>query len=208
MNHEPALSGKLLELLKEVAPGVSHVLVLVNSGSDANLIELRGIEAAASSFGVQVSSGTVRDGSEIESAIEAIGRTPNAGLIITGGIPIDDRRKLIFALAARYRLPAVYIERYRRKLIFALAARYRLPAVYIDRYFAIDGGLLSYGPDVIDMYRRSATYVDRILKGEKPGDLPVQAPVKYELVINLNAAKAIGLAVPPTLLARADRVIE
>jgi putative ABC transport system substrate-binding protein len=186
MNHEPALSGKWLELLKEVAPGVNRVLVLVNSGSDANLIELRTIEAAAASFGVQVSSGTVRDASEIESAIEAIGRTPNAGLIITSGIPITDRRKLIFALASRY----------------------RLPAVYNFRFFAVDGGLLSYGPGDLDMYRRSATYVDRILKGEKPGDLPVQAPVKYELVINLNAAKAIGLLVPPTLLARADEVIE
>jgi putative ABC transport system substrate-binding protein len=186
MNHEPALSGKWLELLKEVAPGVSRVLVLVNSGSDSNLIELRAIEAAAPSLGVQVSSGTVRDAGQIESTIEAVARTPNAGLIITAGIPITDRRKLIFALASRY----------------------RLPAVYNFRFFAVDGGLLSYGPDDLDMYRRSATYVDRVLKGEKPSDLPVQAPVKYELVINLNAAKAIGLIVPPTLLARADEVIE
>jgi putative ABC transport system substrate-binding protein len=186
MNHEPALSGKWLELLKEVAQGVSRVLVLVNSGSDSNLIELRAIEAAAASLGVQVSSGTVRDAGQIESTIEAVARTPNAGLIITAGIPITDRRKLIFALASRY----------------------RLPAVYNFRFFAVDGGLLSYGPDDLDMYRRSATYVDRILKGEKPSDLPVQAPVKYELVINLNAAKAIGLIVPPTLLARADEVIE
>jgi putative ABC transport system substrate-binding protein len=186
MNQEPALSGKWLELLKEVAPGVDRVLVMVNSGSDANLIELRAVEAAAPSFGVQVSSGTVRDASEIESAIEAIARAPNAGLIITPGIPINDRRKLIFALAARH----------------------RLPAVYRDRLFTVDGGLLSYGPNILDMYRRSVTYIDRILKGEKPGDLPVQAPVKYELVINLNAAKAIGLTVPPTLLARADEVIE
>jgi putative ABC transport system substrate-binding protein len=186
MNQEPALSGKWLELLKELAPGVNRVLVLVNSGSDANLIELRAIEAAAPSFGVQVSSGTVRDASEIESAIEGIARTPNAGLIITPGIPINDRRKLIFALASRY----------------------RLPAVYMFRFFTVDGGLLSYGPDFLDMYRRSASYVDRILKGEKPGDLPVQAPVKYELVINLNAAKAIALTVPPTLLARANEVIE
>ena len=132
MDHEPALSGKWLELLKEVAPGVNRVLVLVNSGSDANLIELRAIEAAAPSFGVQVSSGTVRDGSEIESAIEVIGRTPNAGLIITAGIPITDRRQLIFALASRY----------------------RLPAVYNFRFFAVDGGLLSYGTDDLDMYRR------------------------------------------------------
>ena len=185
-NQEPALSGKWLELLKEVAPGVNRVLVLANSGSEANLIELREIEAAAAFSGVQVSSGIVRDAGEIESAIEAIGRTPNAGLIITPGIPINDRRKLIFALANRY----------------------RLPAVYIFRFFAVDGGLLSYGPDILDQYRRSATYVDRILKGEKPSDLPVQAPVKYELVINLNAAKAIGLDVPPALLARADEVIE
>jgi putative ABC transport system substrate-binding protein len=186
MNQEPALSGKFLELLKEVAPGVDRVLVLVNSGSEGNLIQLRTIEAAAASLGVQVLSGTVRDASEIESTIEAVARTPNAGLIITPGIPINDRRKLIFALASRY----------------------RLPAVYNFRYFAVDGGLLSYGPDDLDTYRRSVTYVDRILKGEKPSDLPVQAPVKYELVINLNAAKAIGLTVPPTLIARADEVIE
>jgi putative ABC transport system substrate-binding protein len=164
MNDEPALSGKWLELLKEVAPGVNRVLVLLNSGSPANRIELRTIEAAAPSFDVQVSSETVRDASEIESAIEGIARTPNAGLVITPGIPITDRRKLIFALASRY----------------------RLPAVYTLSFFAVDGGLLSYGPDILDMFRRSATYVDRILKGEKPGDLPVQGPVKYELVINLS----------------------
>jgi putative ABC transport system substrate-binding protein len=186
MSQETALSGKWLELLKEVEPRVSRVLVLVNSGNDPNVINLRTIEAAAASFGVQVSSATVRDAGEIESAIEAAARTPNAGLIITPGIPINDRRKLIFALASRY----------------------RLPAVYMFRFFTVDGGLLSYGPDILDMYRRSAAYVDRILKGEKPGDLPVQAPVKYELVINLNAAKAIGLTVPPTLIARADEVIE
>jgi putative ABC transport system substrate-binding protein len=186
MNKEPALGGKWLELLNEVAPGVNHVLVLVNSGSDANLIALRTIEAAGTSFSMQVSSGIVRDDSEIEIAIERIANTPNTGLIITPGIPINDRRKLIFALASRY----------------------RLPAVYEMRFFAVDGGLLSYGADTLDMYRRSVTYLDRILKGEKPGDLPVQAPVKYELVINLNAAKAIGLAIPPTLIARADEVLE
>jgi len=167
MSVETALTAKRLELLKEIAPGVSRVLVLVNSGIDANLIALRAIEAAAPFFGVQVSSGIVRDGSEIESAIEGIART-----------------------------------------LFALASRYRLPAIYSFRYFGVDGGLLSYGPDIVDMYRRSVTYVDRILKGEKPGDLPVQAPVKHELVINLNAAKAMGLTVPPMLLARADEVIE
>ena len=186
MSSEPALSGKWLELLKEVAPGVGRVLVLVNSGSDANLIHLRAIEAAATSFGAQVSSAAVRDASEIESAIDAVGRTSNSGLIGLPGVTISDQRKLIFALASRY----------------------RLPAVYMFRYFAVDGGLLSYGPDVLDMHRRSVTYIDRILKGEKPGDLPVQAPVKYELVINLNAAKAIGLTVPSTLLSRADEVID
>ena len=144
------------------------------------------MEAGAANFGVQALSGAVRDAGEIESAIETIARAPNAGLIVTAGLPINDRRKLIFALASRY----------------------RLPAVYPYRFFALDGGLLSYGPDSLDMYRRSATYIDRILKGEKPGDLPVQAPVKFELVINLNAAKAIGLTVPPTLLALADEVIE
>jgi putative ABC transport system substrate-binding protein len=142
--HEPALYGKLLELLKEVAPGVSRVLVLGNSGSAANLIASRVVEAAAASFGVQVSFGIVRDASEIESAIGGVARTPNAGLIVTAGIPINDRRKLIFALASRY----------------------RLPAVYTYRYFTVDGGLLSYGPDTLGMYRRSANYVDRILKGE------------------------------------------
>jgi len=176
----------LLELLKKVAPSVNRVLVLGNSGSDANLIVSRVIEAAAASFGVQVSFAIVRDGSEIESAIEGIARTPNAGLIVTAGIPINDRRKLIFALASRH----------------------RLPAVYFHRFFTADGGLLSYGPDLLDMYRRSATYIDRIFKGEKPGDLPVQGPVKYDLVINLYAAKAIGLVIPPSLLALADEVIE
>jgi putative ABC transport system substrate-binding protein len=186
LSREPALSGKWLELLKEIAPGVDRVLVLVNDGSDASLIELRAIEAAAMTFGLQVTAHTVRDAGEIESAIGAVGHTPNTGLIITAGIPINDRRRLIFALASRY----------------------RLPAVYPYRFFAADGGLLSYGPDSLDMYRRSATYVDRILKGEKAGELPVQAPEKYELVINLNAAKAIELTVPPTLLTRADEVIE
>jgi putative ABC transport system substrate-binding protein len=145
MNMEPALSQKWFELLKEVAPDVNRVLVLMNSGSDANLIESRAIEATAASFGVQVSSATVRDASEIESAIEAVGRTPNAGLIVTPGIPINDRRKLIFALASRY----------------------RLPGVYMHRFFAVDGGLLSYGPAEHDMFRRSASYIDRILKGER-----------------------------------------
>ena len=144
-----------------VAPEVSRVLVMANWGNDANQSALQVIEASAPSFGVHASSVAVRDAAEIESAIEAVAREPNAGLIVIAGLPINDRRKLIFALASRY----------------------RLPAVYMFPFFTVDGGLLSYGPDTLDMYRRSATYVDRILKGEKPSDLPVQAPVKYELVI-------------------------
>ena len=158
-NVEPQFAGKYLQLLKEVAPGLNRVLVMVNAGNDANQSILRVIEALAPTFGVQVSSAAVRDAAEIESAIEAIARQPNAGLIIPAGIPINDRRKLNFALAARY----------------------KLPAFYLFRFFVVDGGLMSYGPDILDIYRRSAAYVDRILKGEKPGDLPVQVPVKYEL---------------------------
>jgi putative ABC transport system substrate-binding protein len=169
-----------------VAPGLNRVLVLVNSGNDANQGALRAIEASAPLVGVQMSSAAVRDAREIEDAITVVAREPNAGLIVVAGIPINDRRKLIFALAGRY----------------------RLPAVYNFRHFAADGGLISYGADVLDMHRRSATYVDRILKGEKPGNLPVQAPVKYELIVNLNAAKAIGLTIPESFLLRADQVIE
>jgi putative ABC transport system substrate-binding protein len=185
MNIEPGMGGKFLELLKEAAPTVNRALVLVNSGSDSNQSVLRMIEASARSFGAQVSSAAVRDASDIERAIGAFAGVPNSGLIVTGGFPINDRRRLIFALAARY----------------------RLPAVYQFRFFVADGGLMSYGPDNRDLYRRSA-YVDRILKGEKPGDLPVQAPVKYELVVNVNAAKAIGLTIPESFLVRADEVIE
>jgi putative ABC transport system substrate-binding protein len=186
MNTENTMGGKWLQLIKEVDPSIKRVLVLVNSGNDGNRGAARIIESAASSLGVQLSSVEVGDGGEVERAIEAFAREPSGGLIVTPGFPINDRRKLIFALAARY----------------------RLPAVYIFRFFVADGGLMSYGPDVNDMFRRSASYVDRILRGEKPGDLPVQAPVKYELVVNLNAAKAIGLSIPESLLVRADEVIE
>jgi putative ABC transport system substrate-binding protein len=178
--------SKWLELLKELAPAVNRVLVMVNSGNDANQSLSRMIETAAPSFGVRVLSATVRDASEIERAIETVAQLPNAGLIVTAGVPINDRRRLIFALAARY----------------------RLPAVYMFRYFVADGGLMTYGPDIFDMYRRSAAYVDRILKGEKPADLPVQLPTQYQLVVNVNAAKAIGLTIPETFLVRADEVIE
>ena len=144
------------------------------------------IQAVAPSLGVEVSPVNVRDAGEIERAVAAFARAPNGGLIVTAS-----------ASASLH-----------RDLIITLAARHKLPAVYSDRYFVAGGGLISYGPDLVDQYRRAAGYVDRILKGEKPADLPVQAPTKYELVINLKTAKALGLDVPPTLLARADEVIE
>ena len=186
MNPEPSISGKWLELLKEIAPATTRVLVLLNANNVANLTRLHAIEASAPSLGVRVSSSAVRNAGEIEAAIDAVAGAPNAGLIVTPGPPNDGLRKTIFTSAARH----------------------RLPGVYPYRYYTADGGLMSYGADRIDIWRRAASYVDRILKGEKPADLPVQAPTKYELVINLNTAKALGLEIPPTLLARADEVIE
>src|SRR5262252_4533399 len=162
---EYAISAKWLELLKEIAPRVTR---------------------AAPLFGVEVRPVNMRDADEIERAVTAFARSSNGGLIVTAS-----------------NSAAVH-----RKLIIALAARHRLPAVYAFRYHATSGGLISYGPNTTDPFRRAADYVDRILKGEKPADLPVQAPTKYELVINLKTAKALGLDVPPTLLARADEVIE
>ena len=144
------------------------------------------IQAVAPSVGAEVTPVNVRDAGEIERAITAFARSPNGGLIVTGST-----------------LAGVH-----RDLIITLAARYKLPAVYFARYFVVGGGLISYGPEFVDQYRQAASYVDRILKGEKPADLPVQAPTKYELVINLRAAKALGLAVPDSLLALADEVIE
>jgi putative tryptophan/tyrosine transport system substrate-binding protein len=186
MNPEPSISGKWLELLKEVAPATTRVLVLLNANNVANLTRLRAIEASAPSVNVRVSSSAVRDAGEIEAAIDAMAGESNAGLIVTPGPPNDGLRKTIFASAARH----------------------RLPGVYPYRYYTTDGGLMSYGADRVDIWRRAASYVDRILKGEKPGDLPVQAPTKYELVINMKTAKALDLTVPPTLIARADEVIE
>jgi putative ABC transport system substrate-binding protein len=176
--------AKWLELLKEIAPRVTRVAVL----RDLTIgpAQLSAIQAVAPSFGVELSTVGVREASEIERAIAAFARSSNAGMIVTASTSA-----------------AVH-----RELIVALAARHRLPAVYSFRYYATSGGLISYGPDTTDPYRRAAGYVDRILKGEKPADLPVQAPTKYELVINLKTAKALGLEVPPTLLARADEVIE
>jgi putative ABC transport system substrate-binding protein len=181
---EYGMSGKWLELLKEVAPRVTRVAVLRDF--IAGLGQLGALQSAAPSFGVELTPIGVNDAGEIESAVAAFARAKNGGLIVTGSTP-----GLVH-----------------RELITTLAAQHRLPAVYAFRYFASVGGLVSYGPDSIEPYRRAAGYVDRILKGEKPADLPVQAPTKYELVINLKTAKALGLEIPPTLLARADEVIE
>ena len=176
-------SGKWLELLKQIAPGVKRVAVLRNSTSAAGLGQWGAIQAVAPSFGVELSP---IDAHEMERGIAAFARSSNGGLIMTSSGTLLVQRGLIIALAGRY----------------------RLPAVYPFRYYVASGGLASYGPDTIDQFRRAASYVDRILKGEKPSDLPVQAPTKYELVINLKTAKALGIEVPPTLLARADEVIE
>jgi putative tryptophan/tyrosine transport system substrate-binding protein len=185
-NFEYSIAGKWLELLKEIAPGVTRAAVLRESAIAAGPGQFGAIQALAQSLGVELRPVDVRDAGEIERAITAFARSSNGGLIVTGS-------------------PAAVVH---RGLIVALAARHRLPAVYNTRFYATGGGLISYGPDFVDQYRRAAGYVDRILKGEKPADLPVQAPTKYELVINVKTAKALGIEVPPTLLARADEVIE
>jgi putative ABC transport system substrate-binding protein len=181
---EYGVSTKWLELLKEIAPPVTRVAVLRDL--TIGIGQLAAIQAVAPSFGVELRAIGVRDADEIESAVASFARSPNGGLIVTSSTSI-----------------AVH-----REPILALAARHQLPAVYSFRYFVTAGGLISYGPDSIDPYRRAAGYLDRILKGEKPADLPVQAPTKYELVINLKTAKALGLDVPSTLITRADEVIE
>ena len=182
---EYSLSGKWLELLKQIAPGITRVAVLRDPANPAGSAQFAAIQAVAQSLGVEVSPVSVRDG-EIEGAVTAFAVSANGGLIVTGS-----------ASATRY-----------GETIIKLAARHKLPAVYPNRFSILAGGLICYGPDRIDMYRRAAGYIDRILKGEKPADLPVQAPTKYELVINLKTAKALGLEVPQSLLARADEVIE
>jgi len=184
--YEYGISGKWLELLKEIAPHVTRAAVIRDPAIAAGLGQWGAIQSVAPSLGVELRPLGVRDAGEIERAITAFAHSPNGGLIVTGS-----------ALAVVH-----------RELITTLAARYRLPAVYTLPLMANAGGLISYGPDSIDPYRRAAGYVDRILKGEKPADLPVQAPTRYELVINLKTAKALGLTVPATLLARADEVIE
>jgi ABC-type uncharacterized transport system substrate-binding protein len=184
MVFEYSLSGKWLELLKEIAPHITRAAILRDQTNPAGIAQFGAMQALGPSLGVQVSAVNVRNGKEIESGIATLARSGNGGLIVTG------------SAAAHY------------ALIRKLAAQYKLPAIYVDRFSVADGGLISYGPDRADQFRRAASYVDRIFKGEKPGDLPVQAPTKYELVINLRTAKALGLTVPPTLLARADEVIE
>jgi putative ABC transport system substrate-binding protein len=186
MQFEYSLSGKWLELLKQIAPGVTRAAVLWDPTIPPGIGQFAIIQAVAPSVGIDVSPVNVRDASEIERGIGAFARVPNGGLIVTGS-----------ALAV-----------FHRDLIVTLATRHKLPAVYFQRQFVTGGGLISYGSDWVDQFRRAATYVDRVLKGEKPADLPVQAPIKYELVINLKTAKALGLDVPSTLLARADEVIE
>ena len=183
---EYGFSGKWLELLKQIAPGVTRAAVIRDPAITAGIGQWGAIQAVAPSVGVQVSPINARDAGEIERTIIAFARSSKGGLIVTGS-----------GLAG-----------FHRDLIITLAARHKLPAVYFERFFVTAGGLISYGPDLVDQYRRAAGYVDRILKGEKPADLPVQAPTKYELVINLKTAKALGLDIPPMLLARADEVIE
>jgi len=183
---EFGMGAKWLELLKEVAPGVTRMAVLRNSSATSGTGVLGAIQAVAPSFGVELRPVDVRDPGEIEHAITAFAGAPHGGLIVTQAT-----------------LTVLH-----RKLIITLAARLKLPAVYAERLFVDDGGLIAYGPDFVDPYRRAAGYVDRILKGDKPADLPVQAPTKYDLVINLKTAKALGLDIPAAVLARADRVIE
>ena len=186
MLFEYTLSAKWPELLKQVAPNVTRVAVPRDSTATAGIGQSAVIQALAPSVGLEVTAINLRDAGEIEKAMSGFAHTANGGLIVTAG-------------------PGTLIH---RDLIVALAARHRLPAIYFDRYSVSVGGLLSYGPRIFDQYRQAAGYVDRILKGGKPGDLPVQAPNKYELVINLKTAKALGLTIPPSLLARADEVIE
>ncbi|MDT5366269.1 MAG: hypothetical protein QOC62_700 [Mycobacterium sp.] len=183
---EYGMSGKWLELLKEIAPGVTRAAVLRDPAIASGIGQFAAVQSVAPPLGVELSPVDVRDAPEIERAVTAFARSGNGGLIVTAS-PLGTRH---------------------RDLIIALAARHRLPAVYPYRYFATAGGLSSYGPDSIDQYRRAAVYVDRILKGEKPADLPVQAPTKYETVINLKTAKMLGVAVPQSVLARANEVIE
>ena len=186
MVFEFGMGGKFLELLKEIAPGVTRVAVLRDITIPSGAAQFGVIQAAALSLRVEVIPVNMPNAGDIEQSVETFARSPNGGVIVTAS-----------AATLRY-----------RDLIVSLAARHNLPAIYWERFFVAAGGLISFGPDLIDNYRHAAGYVDRILKGAKPADLPVQAPTKYETVINLKTAKALGLSVPPSLLATADEVIE
>ena len=183
---EYGMSGKWLELLKQIAPGVTRAAVLRDPAIASGIGQFGAIQAVAPSLGVELSPVDVRDAPEIERAVAAFAGIPNGGLVVTGS-------------------PSSTIH---RDLIIALAARYKLPAVYWERFYVAAGGLISYGPDRLDQYRQAAGYVDRILKGEKAADLPVQVPTKFQIVINQRTAKALGIAVPQSVLTRADEVIE
>jgi putative ABC transport system substrate-binding protein len=183
---EYSLSGKQVGLLKQIAPHVTRIAVLRDPSVPIGIGQFAAVQSAAPSFGVEVAPLDMRDTSEIERAITAFALRPNGGLIVTAG-----------AFGSLH-----------RKLIFALAAKHQLPALYPFRFFATEGGLISYGYDINDNYRRAASYVDRVLKGEQPSDLPVQAPIKIELAINMKTAKALGISIPETLLATADEVIQ
>jgi ABC-type uncharacterized transport system substrate-binding protein len=186
INFEYGIGAKWLELLKQMVPELTRIAVIRDPAITAGIGQFGAIQSVAPSFGVELTPVNMRDAGEIERAVAAFARGSNGGLIVTGS-----------ALALVH-----------RNLIIRLAARYKLPAIYFARNLVADGGLMSYGADPVDDFRRAASYVDRILRGEKPADLPVQAPTKYELVINLKTAKALSLEVPPQLLARADEVIE
>jgi putative ABC transport system substrate-binding protein len=183
---ETSMGGKLLEVLKEIAPGTNVVAIIQSSASPGGAATWRAAEAVAPGLGVRLTMSQVRDGTEIERAVQDFARHSNGGLVVQAD-PVTNLH---------------------RKLIISLAVQHRLPAVYSYRYFVTDGGLISYGIDPADPYRQAASYIHRIFMGEKPADLPVQQPTKFELVINLKAAKTIGLTVPPMLLGRADEVIE
>jgi len=181
-----SFSAKLVEVLKEIAPRVVRLAILRDSSDPSGMAQVGVVQAAATSFGMELTPVDIRDADTIERGISSFARQANGGLIV----------------------PATPFSTVHLETIIAVAARNKLPAIYPFRYFANSGGLISYGTDNLDLWQRSASYVDRILKGEKPADLPVQAPTKYELVINVKTAKALGLTVPPTLLTRADEVIE
>jgi ABC-type uncharacterized transport system substrate-binding protein len=186
MPFEYATASKWLELLKQIAPSVTRAAVIRDPGIATGLSQFAAIQAVGPSLGIEVTPVGVKDAEEIERGIAPFSQVSNSGAIVTGS-----------ALATRH-----------RDLIIGLAAKHKLPTVYFERHFVDAGGLISFGANVIDQYRHAVDYVDRVLKGERPADLPVQAPTRYELVINLKTARALGLTIPPTLLARADEVIE